>query len=599
MIDPDQRPWRVPVRSALSLALLAVGTLAWKGYRFGGSNQSLQVPLLRHLVDPGLYARDPVLASFDGYPSYFFPALAPLVRWAGIQPVYFVLYLIAHAAALAAVLDLGRRLFDSRTAGLLAALLYVGAVPALGAEMTYWPRLTHAHVATALVLWAFALYLRDRRFAAFMLLGIAFDLHALYAGTAVVLLATDAAWRGRERGARRLALDAGAFLVMALPTLVWIVRRHDPVAAEVWPQWLDVMRARSGPHTFPFSVPTAVHARYLLLLSVGALGWSAVPERERSPAIMRFALATAGLVLVGLIFSEYWPLRRVIEAQLLRGTKWLTVFVLLYIARLVMISWEWGGLARGAATAVFAGLLLQQPAWLALGLTLYLLAAGSRVAAPALVVGGAALVMAALTGAAPMPERLGLQQVVLALEAVLERPAVVACLVGFVVLRAAGDVRKLPQRLLVLTTGVAVVAALGLTYRENLASVAAEPWNQVQLWVRDHTPRDAVILTPPHREGFRVLSERAVVGEWKDGTQQFFSWAFTRDWEARMKDVGGGETPVYDGFGPDRIVELAHKYGAEYAVVPAANALGDGRVYANEEFAVYRVPPVGALAPER
>jgi hypothetical protein len=172
---------RVSVHLALALALFAIGSMEWKGYRFGGSNQSLQVPLLKHLADPSLYTRDAVLTSFEGYSSFFFQALAPAVRVTGVEPLYFALYLLLHMAALAALFGLARRLFASTAAGVIACVLYVAAVPSLGAEFTYWPRLTHAHAATALLLGALYFYVAGRTRLAFVLCGLAFDIHALYA----------------------------------------------------------------------------------------------------------------------------------------------------------------------------------------------------------------------------------------------------------------------------------------------------------------------------------------------------------------------------------------------------------------------------------
>ena len=51
-------------------------------------------------------------------------------------------------------------------------------------------------------------------------------------------------------------------------------------------------------------------------------------------------------------------------------------------------------------------------------------------------------------------------------------------------------------------------------------------WREVQDWVRLNTPKDAIFVTPPQEAGFRVFSERTVVGEWKDGTQQYFDEKF-------------------------------------------------------------------------
>jgi hypothetical protein len=598
-MSDDARPSRRYM--LLALVLLAVGSMGWKGYRFGGSNQSLQVPLLKHLADPSLYAHDPVLASFEGYPSYFFHFVAPLTRAVGqVEPVYFILYVLGHLAALAAVFFLGRYLFESDAVGLVACFLYIGAVPSLGAEYTYWPRLTHAHAATALLLWALYLHLAGRTRLAFALCGIAFDIHALYATHVVALIALDAGWRRQERGGRALMLDGLTFVLLASPALVWVLGRHDPVAGADWPRWLEMMRDRSAPHTFPFTVPPWVFARYLLVLALAALALAHAPLTGRRRPVAVFAIAVVLLCAAGVVFAEIVPVRRVIEAQLLRSTKWLTVFALLWVARLLVVSWEWGALARVAAVWVFAGLVLQQPAWMLLGLALYVVVPGRRFPLSALAFAGVALVAAAGTGAAPVPERLGLQNLMLAVTAVVDRPGVIACLVAFVLMRAAAGEPGWRGRIVPTAAAVAaLVFALPVLYRTTSAALADEPWNSVQHWVRENTPRDAVVLTPPTREGFRVFSERAIVGEWKDGTQQFFSWRFAQGWAARMADAGGngvGDAGVYDGFGPDRLRELGRRYGAAYVVVAADRTMELDRVYENEEFAVYRLPPADAAA---
>jgi len=47
-------------------------------------------------------------------------------------------------------------------------------------------------------------------------------------------------------------------------------------------------------------------------------------------------------------------------------------------------------------------------------------------------------------------------------------------------------------------------------------------WIGVQLWAKENTPIDAMFITPPYLQGFRIYSERGAVAEWKDGTQQYF-----------------------------------------------------------------------------
>ena len=116
-----------------------------------------------------------------------------------------------------------------------------------------------------------------------------------------------------------------------------------------------------------------------------------------------------------------------------------------------------------------------------------------------------------------------------------------------------------------------------------------ESWRDVQLWAKRNTPRDALFITPPYREGFRIFSERGIVGDWKDGTQQYFDIEYSYEWWRRMRDLGGGGRG-YDSLSEERYIDLARKYGASYLVVPKGRRLDLEKVYENGGYAVYRLP---------
>jgi len=123
-------------------------------------------------------------------------------------------------------------------------------------------------------------------------------------------------------------------------------------------------------------------------------------------------------------------------------------------------------------------------------------------------------------------------------------------------------------------------------------------WRQAQDWARRSTPKDAVFLTPPREAGFRVFSERTVVGEWKDGTQQYFDDAFVREWGARMEALRGDAYPTLSD---EALLELAARYGASYIVLPA-RPIRPGLVsaYKANGFAIYRAEraPAGGTVSE-
>jgi hypothetical protein len=138
--------------------------------------------------------------------------------------------------------------------------------------------------------------------------------------------------------------------------------------------------------------------------------------------------------------------------------------------------------------------------------------------------------------------------------------------------------------------------------REPLASVRRHsnlvtgmPGNETDLyaWLREHTPKDAQILSPPGLERFRLASERAIVVDWKASTyapSELVEWyhrledvSGRRDFHTRDEVVGG-----YDAMDRTRLESLRAKYHLTYAVVGRGHegALGHRVVYSNGQFAV-------------
>ena len=119
--------------------------------------------------------------------------------------------------------------------------------------------------------------------------------------------------------------------------------------------------------------------------------------------------------------------------------------------------------------------------------------------------------------------------------------------------------------------------------------------------MKGHTPADALILTPSGESGFRIFSERSIVGEWRDGTQLYFNAKFAGEWWDRMNTlqpglvldaekkglISGGKG--LDLLSDDQIIEIARKYKAGYVVLPGGEH--DRRTlmkkYANAEWTIY------------
>ncbi len=571
----------------LSLALATVASVSFLGYHYGGGNHSVQLPILKHYVSGDLFKNDLLLVSLDGYASLFFPLMARAVRVFGdIQLVYFTVYVLFHALTLAALAALARDIFRAGPGGvLLTWLLYLTNPLSLAGDSALAVRLQHTHVSTALLLWSLWLCFKGRREYAFALCGLAFNLHALNASYLLVLLAVDGVLSWRELGQRVWTGPLIAALA-ASPTLVWLARTREVIPAESFGLWLAIMRERSALHVFPSAMPAAQYAGFALLLALAALAFERAPAPALRRTCARFVLATALLCLLGFVFSELLPSATIIKAQLWRSTRWLVYLGVLFLGSYLPVAWQSGAVARVAVVAVCLGFVTQQPAFLALGLLLFFVS--GRWSIPSLLLGAAAILMAARTGASDLSEQVAVPEIARAIRIVTGDENIVVCLVlALLAARLAdGRVGAIWRRLLIAAGCTALLIRL---FAGSQTVAAGQPWREVQRFVRDNTPQDAVILTPPYRDGFRVDSERAIVGEWKDGTQQFFSARFGFEWYARMQELGK-ETRAYDDFTTDQLCRLAQRYGATYIVTRGGLSHDLPVLFRNDVAAVYRLP---------
>ncbi|MFA7235488.1 MAG: DUF6798 domain-containing protein [Phycisphaeraceae bacterium] len=128
-------------------------------------------------------------------------------------------------------------------------------------------------------------------------------------------------------------------------------------------------------------------------------------------------------------------------------------------------------------------------------------------------------------------------------------------------------------------------------------------WVAAQRWARGNTERDALFVTPMEMGGFRVYSQRAVVGEWRDGTQLYFDGGFAEQWWERMRSLSPGLLYNADGtkllqrgkglgeMDDEQVMALAKRWRADYVVLPVVaggRMRWMERVYGNERWEIYR-----------
>jgi GH35 family endo-1,4-beta-xylanase len=610
--------------------LLALVQIPWAGYQLGVGNQGIQVSFLETLHNPKLFIRDlMVRETLNNYPSFFFHLCAPLLTLFTLPTLYLMLHLAATAGVFACVCGLSRSIVrDSWTAFTVLVILLAGHHQSLGGDALYSPGLTHTWAVFPLILLALSFFYRERYTWAFALAGVSFNLHALEAAHLVFLMGFATLCQVRKLGWNWLIFWVGLFLVVASPTLVIMVQQHLQIMQHHLAfdsQWLRWMHARSAlaDHSFPSSWWNAANPdipRFFCIVALGAvsMGYPLRPAQRRKTLLL--AVGGGVLFLVGTFFTEWRPIPVIIRAQLFRSSRLLLVVALIVIAHACVAAWRlpwrrpkqippwqtWLEFANATVTVVtlaIPSMLVLLPVALALSLIVALV--NSRLTWHQALLGGGTVVLCVIAWQSIYFVIPGLPPTI-AWTSLLDwhGPSVVGwLLIGAVVMLWILSTRPMANyRRYALSAGSIIIAgaAGAVMFPQILCNSPADQaaWIDAQEWARSHTPFNALFLTPAQQAGFRIHSERAIVGEWRDGTQLYFDAGFAKPWSERMNALQPGMVTDTDGtllssgrplgsLDDEQVAALAKQFGADYVVLPHGDQRSLRKAYDNGVWAIY------------
>lgn len=522
-----------PVRSRffpgllLALGFGAVSVLALHQYRFGVWDQTLILPMFKHALDPTLYRGDYLLSVIPHYHTLFWAALAGAVDLTGVDvgTLFFCVYCLAAVATLLGIGAVSFAVFAEPRGAALAMLLFLFSKRLPGGTFSLDEILYTRTAALPLLLFSLAALLRGRPLAAACAAGGAFLIHPLSAAAFLIPMAAAAPAVLKRRRPAALLAAAAVFAVAAAPLLIRYFRNYAASPVPL-PAWLEVLRIRSSHHIFPFSWDPSVYFEALLVLGTLAVSWPSALSDGLRRFFRTMLVAVAVLVLLGVFFTEIVPVRLAVHLQLFRAFKPLYCIALIFFAEFFVRAVDAAGGWRGVLLPVFAG-------------------------------------MALLYGAFHWREAVVL----------------LAALAGFARYSRSRGAALSPGRWSAALCALAVLAGVRAWAEEGgdfkIGNAQRPQWLAVQRWAREATPQDAVFIVPPtwSHEGFRVESERAVYGDWKDGTLANWDPAFGAEWLRRMRSLGfSGEGSLEADF--RRLGEIEFK-----AVARRLRAQGSGSVY--------------------
>ena len=605
---PLARSFLAGLMGALAAFSVLFGTLAAvvSGYVFGSIDHAEQLPIVFRIMDPGYLVNDFQTNAAVGFgPRFYFThAMAALGSLIPLPIAYAALYLLIYIAVTAITAFAARDITGSMIAALIAATLVASSLapfalstPARVTDTLMLPRF----LAMPFALCAVWHGIRGRPILSALTaspailiqptLGLetaALGWVAAFAHSAVQV--KPLAIAAFTRSAARFKRLGFAALIVFAASLFWIVPTlltgvQSSLSSEEFVR--IYAHFRHPHHLIPSGWAWDEYALGALFAAVATVSlyelWkhrrdaSAQSEQREIDAQALAAIsvfAVCGLAFIGgWFFVEVIPTRLFTIAQTFRLTiiaAWLGWILIAYaIARSVSV----GGWRRGA---VIMASLISAPT-LALYKTLSVLARLPRDARQTMLF--SPIAASILTGALvslilfrmPLIVTLFLLTVGFAVTLMARVSTLRAMLAlgGVLLLTLSAFYLERIERLPHIPQISPVIASQQPAFTIQEAAAKHEPDYRIRLATaaKLHTPPDAVILIPWNWRRWRLLSERAVVVDWK-----FFVYR-----DEGMKEWHDRYAAIYDtaqGAGyPNRITdaglaELRRKYGFDYAVLP-------------------------------
>lgn len=512
-------------------------------------------------------------------------------------------------------------LFRNHFVALLTVILLIaGHHNGLAESPLYSPAFTHTWAAFALGLAAILCLIRKHFYAACIISGILFNIHALMALFVSFPIAATIMLEFYKRRSFKQLIPIPFLILFSLPFIIKQGMSHQEYGVE----WIRLLNIRSAYHVFPGSWWQSGNKsipEFLLLTGFGVLGFSGYAPAGKITREKLFIIFISILILLtsGIIFVYLIPLPLVMRAQLFRSSRFLALFSIIGAARwghcMLRISWKNRKERKtiSALTSLIAILslcALAIPAFdsflpllfiPAVMLTIFhhrLHWTGALYAGITLIICAVAHVFIDfqlwpdLTTKIKFPE-----------DSILWLFALFSLF--FLLISYIFKHRLFRISANVLLLALSTLLTIIIFYRNDMSSNPSQ-WTDIQLMSRSHTPIDARILTPVKLSGFRLFSERAIVCEWRDGTQQFFDPLFSQIWWARIKLLQPGL--MYDSSGKrllsssaglkslndDQLAELCRKFKADYLVLPTVEKHDFIPLCRNSKWTLYkaeRIPP--------
>lgn len=169
--------------------------------------------------------------------------------------------------------------------------------------------------------------------------------------------------------------------------------------------------------------------------------------------------------------------------------------------------------------------------------------------------------------------------------------SITTLILAFIFQRKLDRSLKISIQFIKFTSAIVIAMALisSFSNEENIRSIIQFPkeksdWIDLQIWAKSNTNQTDVFLVPPDQTGFRIFSQRPIIGDIKDGAVVIYDYEFAKKWFEIKQD-----TQNYYNLTTKDFILLQNKYDFSFIVTKLNHSLDYEKIYQNNSWAIYRM----------
>jgi len=180
------------------------------------------------------------------------------------------------------------------------------------------------------------LYLKDRRILAFLLLGLMFNIHAVYVIFVLCMFLLNETLSFDRSTWWKPFTGMGVFILAGLPVLLWRMQTGSGIDLSLRPELLS-LASRSLLYTVYYPIGPFSFVIGNLLAGIGTLwafvlGFHQIAPSPQHRTMKNFVIAIGILLLVATINSYLFPITILLQFQILRVGVFMLYFGMLYLS---------------------------------------------------------------------------------------------------------------------------------------------------------------------------------------------------------------------------------------------------------------------------